>query len=380
MELDFKEKTEIGVLPAGWEMVMLGKHLNVQNGYAFDSKKFSNSEGMPLIRIRDIKHGISTVSSFTGGYEDKYVVRAGDYLIGMDGEFKCYQWKGTDALLNQRVCRLTNFSSKLLPRFLFYGINKALKEIEDVTPFVTVKHISSKQIQNIKFPLPPLAEQQRIVAKLDALFERIDEAIALTEGALKSIQNLLPAALDEVFGQAEEKGWEIRKIGEIFKVKSGEFLPAKAMTENADYDVYGGNGINGKHTAFNVSGRNIVIGRVGAKCGNIHLVEGQNWITDNALFVSEYLLETNMDFLTLILRASDLGQTANQAAQPVISYKGIKEVEVVFPTVSIQESLVAYFDKVKEKQTVFESVYSQKLSSLRSLKQSLLEATFSGDL
>jgi type I restriction enzyme S subunit len=76
----------------------------------------------------------------------------------MDGEFGCYEWKGDNALLNQRVCRLQDFSEKLEPRFLFYGINKYLKEIEDATTFTTVKHLSSKQISKIEILLPPIAE------------------------------------------------------------------------------------------------------------------------------------------------------------------------------------------------------------------------------
>jgi type I restriction enzyme S subunit len=137
----------------------LGDVLSVQNGYAFDSKRFGSSDGVPLIRIRDLKAGIDTDTRYVGAYDDKYLVQAGDLLIGMDGEFGCYEWRGKLALLNQRVCRLQGFASDLLPRFLFYGVNSHLKAIEDVTGFATVKHLSSKQILGIEFPVPPLREQ-----------------------------------------------------------------------------------------------------------------------------------------------------------------------------------------------------------------------------
>ena len=131
----------------------LGDLLDIQNGYAFPSKKFSFDTGIPLIRIRDISNGYETQVNFDGEYDNKYIVKKGDLLIGMDGEFKCYDWKGKNSLLNQRVCRLQNFSELLHPKFLFYGINKYLKEIEDKTEYTTVKHISSTKIKNIKFPL-----------------------------------------------------------------------------------------------------------------------------------------------------------------------------------------------------------------------------------
>ena len=89
----------------GWDIKKLGEVLNIQNGYAFNSKLFTTEKGTPLIRIRDIKNGFNTVTNFNGPYNKKYEVNAGDFLIGMDGEFGCFEWKGDTALLNQRVCR-----------------------------------------------------------------------------------------------------------------------------------------------------------------------------------------------------------------------------------------------------------------------------------
>ena len=137
----------------GWRTIKLGDVLEVQNGYAFDSKEFNPSKGMPLIRIRSLKAGTETETRFSGDYDKKYVVKAGDLLIGMDGEFGCYEWKGSPALLNQRVCRLQGFDSQLVPSFVLYGVNSHLKAIEDVTGYATVKHLSSKQILGIEFPL-----------------------------------------------------------------------------------------------------------------------------------------------------------------------------------------------------------------------------------
>ncbi len=111
-------------------------------------------------------------------------MKAGDLLIGMDGEFGCYEWKGESALLNQRVCRLQGFSGELVPRFLLYGVNDYLKAIEDVTGYATVKHLSSKQILGIDFPVPPLPEQQRIVGILDEAFDGITTTVQLDDCSL----------------------------------------------------------------------------------------------------------------------------------------------------------------------------------------------------
>ena len=105
-------------MTGSWSRRALGEVLSVQNGYAFDSKAFGTT-GFPLIRIRDLKAGVSTETRYGAEFDSRYVVTAGDFLIGMDGEFGCYEWKGEPALLNQRVCRLQGFGEALTPRFLF---------------------------------------------------------------------------------------------------------------------------------------------------------------------------------------------------------------------------------------------------------------------
>lgn len=178
-----------------WSTVSLSELLSIQNGYAFDSKQFAVTGGIPLIRIRDLKNGIGTETNFIGQYDTRYEVHSGDLLIGMDGEFACYRWKGPTALLNQRVCRLHQFVPTLLPDFLLYGINKYLKEIEDRTTYTTVKHLSAKTIRDISIPLPSIAEQKRIVAILDEAFAGIDAAVANAEKNLANARELFERSM-----------------------------------------------------------------------------------------------------------------------------------------------------------------------------------------
>jgi type I restriction enzyme, S subunit len=204
-----------------WKTVTLGDVLEVQNGYAFNSKQFSPDGEHGLIRIRDLKKGVNTETRYDGEYDEKYVVRAGDFLIGMDGEFRCYEWKGENALLNQRVCRLEGFSEHLFPRFLFYAINSKLKEIEDNTGFITVKHLSSKTITQISLSLPSLSEQQRIVEKLDAAFAEIDRAVEIKTQMQSDALKIFDNALADMF-EAKKADWITVKLSEITrKIGSG---------------------------------------------------------------------------------------------------------------------------------------------------------------
>jgi type I restriction enzyme S subunit len=197
----------------------LSEFVKIQNGFAFDSKNFSEIEGVPLIRIRDLRNGVSTEIRYAGKYDDSYLVHKGDFLIGMDGEFVCYEWKGEPALLNQRVCRLYDFEN-LEPKFLFYGINSFLKEIQDRTAFTTVKHISSKQISNIEFPLPPLPEQKRIVKILDEVFEGIEKAKENTEKNLRNSKELFESYLQNVFANPG-KTWKESSLGALYVIERG---------------------------------------------------------------------------------------------------------------------------------------------------------------
>jgi len=160
------------LLPPSWGSVRLGDIARVQNGAPFKSKLFNRTgEGMPLIRIRDV--GADGTSTFySGDYDDAYVVRAGDILIGMDGEFRCRRWRGRAALLNQRVCRLLVDATQYEPSFLLAFIQPYLDAVEQVTSSITVKHLSSKTVADLRLPAPPLPEQRRIVTRIESLQAR----------------------------------------------------------------------------------------------------------------------------------------------------------------------------------------------------------------
>ena len=201
--------------------------------------------------------------------------------------------------------------------------------------------------------------------------------------AKKNLQNaraLFESHLQSVFTQ-RGKGRVEMTIAQCFKVRSGDFLPARSMVETGDFDVYGGNGVAGKHDQKNLSGDNIIIGRVGAKCGNVRRVQGDLWVTDNAFFVAEYFHTFDLGFLARALERKQLRNTANQAAQPVISYTTIKDVVLEFPVSKADQKEIADKLNVLEDETQrLESIYQRKLAALAALKKSLLHQAFTGQL
>jgi type I restriction enzyme S subunit len=166
-------------VPAAWRWAYLTEIANVSYGFAFASSKFNGSQkGMPLIRIRDIAN-LDTEAYFDGDYEEQYIVRKGDYVVGMDGSFNVRRWKGSDALLNQRVLRINDWHQDALDAWCQIPLQMILDHVHGQTSQTTVKHLSAKQMNGVRIPLPPLAEQQRIVAKVDelmALCDRLEAA------------------------------------------------------------------------------------------------------------------------------------------------------------------------------------------------------------
>ena len=162
---------------AGWGRVRLGEIATVLNGFAFKSDLFTKNGGVPLIRIRDVG-GSASNTCYAGEFDSRYLVRRGELLIGMDGDFNCARWRGEPGLLNQRVCKVTLHSDEYDGRFLDYVLPGYLKAINDATSSVTVKHLSSRTVEEIPLPRPPIQEQKAIVEEFEKQFSRLDEAVA----------------------------------------------------------------------------------------------------------------------------------------------------------------------------------------------------------
>lgn len=188
-------------VPKNWCWMELGKLTSMKSGYPFDSKRFTkekNSTTRPLIRIRDVVKG-KTETYTDQDCPEEYIIRQGEILIGMDGDFNVAKWQSEDALLNQRVCCIKSSSPLYLNDFLFYYLPDPLKKINDATPSVTVKHLSTKTLAITPVPVPPFSEQQRIVDRIESLFARLDEAKQKAQDALDSFETRKAAILHKAF-------------------------------------------------------------------------------------------------------------------------------------------------------------------------------------
>ncbi len=188
-----------------WARVRLGDVAEVINGAAFRSELFNNEGlGEALVRIRDVGQDVAQVH-YDGPYEKRDVIDHGDLLIGMDGDFRIARWGGSRALLNQRVCRLQVADPDLYSNaFLFSVLQPYLDAVHAVTSSVTVKHLSSRTIQDLPIPLPPRTEQERLVAAIEEHLSRLDTAVASTARAIYRVRCLGTQIIDAAMFLAGE--------------------------------------------------------------------------------------------------------------------------------------------------------------------------------
>lgn len=220
---------------------------DIQYGYAFDSACFTEDDSyLPLVRIRDVKRGFSE-TFYSGEYPEEYVIHKGDLIVGMDGEFNIARWKSIDALLNQRVCKL-KAKEGTNEEYLRFALVKALKTIEDKTAFVTVKHLSAKELNKLELDMPGI-EEQNVRAESMAKLEKV---ISHRKEELSALDNLIKARFVEMFGDpvSNPYGYDKVALSDLADIKIGPF---GSLLHKEDY-------IDGGHPLLNPS--HIVDGKV----------------------------------------------------------------------------------------------------------------------
>jgi type I restriction enzyme S subunit len=201
----------IGEIPSHWKTSLYKHNLTILSGFPFKSELFDNEEGFPLMRIRDITSG--TVETFyKGDYHENYIIKKGDIVIGMDGDFNIRQWDNIDILLNQRCCKVQDVVG-INRRFIYYTLPFDLKIINDLTYYTTVKHLSVDDLRNIHCVVPPIEEQEQIVKYLDEKTAQIDGLISITEKKIELLKQKRTSLINEAVTKGLNANVEMKDSG-----------------------------------------------------------------------------------------------------------------------------------------------------------------------
>ena len=367
-------------------MKRLADICDIQYGYAFDSKCFTEDSSYPqLVRIRDVKRGYSE-TYYSGDYPEEYILSEGDLLIGMDGEFNIARWKCSGALLNQRVCKLTT-KVGTNEEYLRFAMLKLLKEIEQRTAFVTVKHLSVKELNKLELDVPELTKQDKIADTLSRL-ERVIEA---RKEELEKLDNLIKARFVEMFGDPRSNPFGFSKsvLKDTCKVVTGN-TPSRAVQEYyGNYvewiktDNIVSEMINPTKATESLSEEGMKVGRTVDKdsilmaciAGSIASI-GKVCVTDrtvafnqqiNAIVPEEY----NILFLYVLLQLSKdyLIEDINMALKGILSKSKLEEKEFIVPPMELQKQFADFVDQVDKSKVAVQKALEKTQLLFDSLMQ-----------
>lgn len=376
----------------GWEIKKLGEVCDqITDGSHFSPKSYNEGE-YPYITVRDINNDIVDFENCKFINRNDYELlfkngckpNNGDLLFSKDGTVGKVSLVNYDKdfVVLSSIAIIRPKRNVILSTLLKYILKDSefLQKATGMKTGVAIRRIILKHLKLIEISFPQsLSEQQQIVSILDEAFAAIDQAKANLQRNLQNAKELFQSELNSIFTNKGE-GWVEKKLGECFKLSSGYMLTAKMMKEGK-YPVYGGNGISGFHSEFNLSGSNVIIGRVGALCGNVRNINEEIWLTDNAFQVTDFNYDFDNAFLTYLLNYKDLRSLARQSAQPVISNSSLKDLLLQFPiSLKVQQKIVQQLDALSLQTKQLEANYQQQLNNLEDLKKSVLQKAFSGEL
>ena len=396
------KETELGEIPKSWEVVPIYELRNKADRYSFTGGPFGSdlksehytAEGVKVIQLQDIGEGVFIDKSNVFVTEEKAddlsscnIFPEDIILAKMAPVARCCMIPEGEKryVMSSDGIRLSVDKARFNNSFVFQALNSTYfrKEAEAKSTGTTRARIGLNELKLIPIALPINKKEQQkiadILSTVDEKIEVIEARISQTEELKKGLmQQLLTKGIGHTKLKNSELGeipesWEVVKLGDVFKLSSGEGLPRSESTEG-DFPVYGGNGVSFYHTEYTHEEPQIIIGRVGAYCGCIHKTPSQSWITDNALFIREKLRDYSDDFLYYVLNKLDLNHHANKNAQPVISGQKIYPLQIGFPGKLEQENIASILKTVDEKLEVLKS----KKETFEELKKGLMQTLLTG--
>lgn len=165
--------------------------------------------------------------------------------------------------------------------------------------------------------------------------------------------------------------WKVSRVGNFFSFSSGDSLTNEEIRDEGMYLVYGANGIRGYYSKYNLDEKRILLGRVGALAGNVHIIDGKVWVTEHALIASNKL-DLVEEYYGYVFESMNLIQYSKSSAQPVISGDTLQKLRFPVPKLSEQQSIADYLDETCSKIDEIIAEAKASIDEYKELKQSVI--------
>jgi len=377
----------LGEIPAHWRIERLKRIASIASGFA-PPENFDRSEGKyPVYGSNGL---IGFCDEFLLSEETLAVGRVG--ASGQINVIPPRSWVSDNALL------LRDLNEKALLSWLRYVLETmdlSTQATKNAQPIITGTFLGNQEL-----PLSPELEQLAIATFLDRETARIDALIAKKERLIELLQEKRTALITHAVTKGldpavpmKDSGvewlgeipshWEISNLRWFMNVRSGGAIPNTdfdiQQSEDRPFPVIGGNGVMGYANASNINQTAIAIGRVGALCGNVHLVDPPAWVTDNALLVDN-IRGYSREFLFLALQGMKLNDWASHNAQPLITGGFVKSQKAPMPPLGEQKLIWSNLNRQMKKIDILVNKIEGNIELLKEYRTALISAAVTGKI
>jgi len=327
------------------KLIQIGEYFKILNGSTPSRKvkKYWDDGNVPWFTIDDIRQQGHLITNTSQHITKDALKETSVKLVPKLSTLICctasvgeVAFNNIELTTNQQFNALIikdEFKEEINPKYIFWISSSLKEEIKRIAGSTSFEYLSVTNLKKIKIPLPSKEIQNQIVEELDGYQKIID-------GCRQVVENYKPSI------DIDPK-WKIRALKDLIKLSSGNGLTQDKFKKGS-YDVYGGNGIVGKHNQYFLEKPTIVIGRVGAYCGSIHITSPKSWITDNGLYIKEFLEDIDLNFLYLTLISLRLNQYAKVGGQPSLSQQDILKLNIQIPPIEKQKEIAKELNNLQK--------------------------------
>lgn len=387
-------RTSQASLPADWRSDRLKDVVAIR-----DEKVLIEDSTENYLELEDLEGGTGRILSRRDTLNVESAVtrfEKGDVLFGkLRPYLEKYCQPDFDGFCTGEI--LAFFPKRISGRFLFYcmGADWLIQRCNAFAYGAKMPRVNwPKQLALFEFLLPPLPEQKRIAAYLDASCAAIDRAVATKQQQLETLDALRKSIIQKAVTQGlnpevkmKDSGvewlgqvpshWEVRRIKDIVDARSGDGITSFEISPDGDFPVFGGNGLRGYTDSYTHVGEFVLIGRQGALCGNINYASGRFFASEHAVVCTPFRqLQTR--WFGALLEAMNLNQYSNAAAQPGLSVARIKRLQIPIPPVSERLNIERH---LSEKSAIIDEIdrnISHQIATLTAYRKSLIHECVTG--